>query len=42
MLLLCSMVTMTCLTGFFLKSYTGDFVDKVTEKILEAVFALAM
>ena len=41
MLLLCSMLTVTCLTGYFLKDYAAVLVDKVTDKILEAAFSLA-
>ena len=41
MLLLCSMLTVTCLTGYFLKDYAGVLVDKVTDRILAAAFSLA-
>lgn len=41
MLLLCSMLTITCLTGYFLKGYVGILVDKVTDRIMDAVFTLA-
>lgn len=41
MLLLCSMLTITCLTAYFLKDYTSVLVDKVTDKIMDAVFILA-
>jgi hypothetical protein len=41
MLLICSMLTVTCLTGYFLKDYAGVLVDKVTDMILDAAFALA-
>ena len=41
MLLICSMLTVTCLTGYFLKNYAGVLVDKITDKIMDAVFILA-
>ncbi len=42
MLLLCSMVTVACLVGYFLKNYAGLLVDKIGEKILDAFFVLAL
>jgi hypothetical protein len=41
MLLLCSMLTITCLTGYFLKNYADVLVDKITDKIMDAFFLLA-
>jgi hypothetical protein len=41
MLLLCSMLTVTCLTAYFLKSYADVLVDKVTDRIVDAAFVLA-
>jgi len=40
MLLLCSMLTVTCLTGYFLKNYSDALVDKITDMILDAAFSL--
>lgn len=40
MLLMCSMVTITCLTAYFLKNYVDVLVDKITDMILGAVFTL--
>lgn len=40
MLLICSMLTVTCLTGYFLKSYSNILVDKVADRILDAAFTL--
>jgi hypothetical protein len=42
LLLMCMMVTITCITGYFLKNYAGELVDKVTDRILDAVFILAL
>ena len=41
MLLLCSTVAITCLTGYFLKNYADVLVDKITDKIMDAFFILA-
>lgn len=40
MLLLCSMLTVTCLTGYFLKNMTSSMVDRLADKILNAAFSL--
>ena len=40
MLLICSMLTVTCLTGYFLKDYSDVLVDKVTDMILNAALSL--
>ena len=42
MLLLCSMVTIACIVGYFLKNYADVLVDKIGEKILDAFFILAL
>lgn len=41
MLILCSMVTIACVTGYFLKNYTDTLVERVSEKILDAILVLA-
>ena len=41
MLLLCSMVSLVCISGYFLKSYADVLVDRIGEKILDAFFVLA-
>lgn len=40
MLVICSMLTVTCLTGYFLKNYSDTLVDKITDMILNAAFSL--
>lgn len=42
LLLLCSMVTVACVVGFFLRDYVGVLVDKVGGKIIDAVLTLAL
>ncbi|NNN06467.1 MAG: class III signal peptide-containing protein [Elusimicrobia bacterium] len=42
LLLLCSMVTVACLVGYFLRNYVDVLVDKIGGKILDAVFTLAL
>lgn len=41
MLILCSMVTVVCVTGYFLKNYTDTLVDRIGQKILDAIIVLA-
>lgn len=41
MLILCSMVTVACVTGYFLKNYADTLVERVSEKILDAIVVLA-
>ncbi len=41
MLILCTMVTVACVTGYFLKDYAGTLIDRVTDKILDAIVVLA-
>lgn len=41
MLLLCTVVTLVCLTGLFLKNYADVLLDKIGDKILNAFFVLA-
>jgi hypothetical protein len=40
MLLICSMLTVTCITGYFLKNLTSSLVDRVADKILETALQL--
>jgi hypothetical protein len=42
LLLMCMMVTITCITGYFLRDYADVLVEKVTDKIMDAVFILAL
>jgi len=42
MLILASMITVSCVTGYFLKGYIDALVEKVGEKMLDAIFALAL
>ena len=41
MLLVCAMVSVACIVGYFLKDYAGVLIDKITGKILDAVLILA-
>ena len=41
MLLLCSVVLVVSLVGYFLKNYEDALVDKIGDKILKAIFILA-
>lgn len=41
MLLLCAMVTVACVTGYFLKNYADTLVDKIGDKILDAIVTIA-
>ncbi len=38
---MCMMVTITCITGYFLKNYVDVLADKITDKIMDAFFVLA-
>jgi uncharacterized protein (UPF0333 family) len=42
LLLVCSMITIACVVGYFLKNYTDVLVDKVGGKILDAIVILAL
>ncbi|MDE2490959.1 MAG: class III signal peptide-containing protein [Elusimicrobia bacterium] len=42
LLLLCSMLTVACLVGYFLKNYIDVLVDHVADRLLDAVFRLAL
>lgn len=42
MLLLCTVVTVVCITGYFLKDYADVLMEKIGDKILNAVFVLAL
>ena len=42
MLLLCTVVTLVCLSGYFLKNYADVLVEKIGDKILNAFFILAL
>jgi len=41
LLLICAMITVACVTGYFLKNYADALVEKVGEKILDALIVLA-
>jgi uncharacterized protein (UPF0333 family) len=42
MLLICAMLTTTCLVGYFLLHYADVLVDKIGERLLDAALAIAL
>jgi|GEM_PF-2185907 len=42
MLLLCSVLMFACLAGYFLQHYADVLVDKVGDRILDAVMVLVL
>jgi uncharacterized protein (UPF0333 family) len=42
LLLLCSMVAISCLVGYFLKNYMNVLVDRISDRLLDAVVRLAL
>ena len=39
-MLVCAMITVACITGYFLKSYADTLVEKLGERILYALAVL--
>ena len=38
---MCAMVSVACVVGYFLKDYTQTLIDRIGEKILDAVITIA-